>query len=122
MIRKWIVERLGGYYPPVDKNEVLTERVAVLFSTVSEKDFFSFKNGVWYIKGRALTEAEVGQLQNEARLIENMFLWKSILKEVEYHSYRNGFLKAKDETDLIGGKMMLYCMDIIKTKLKNLSS
>lgn len=122
MLKKWIVEKLGGYYPPTNKHDILTALVSKHFSTISTDELLTYDNGLWYIEGRPLTENEVRMIKSEAQVIQKMFIWDCLLKEVKYQAYKKGYLEAKNEMDLIGGKMMIYNLDIIKTKLKNLSS
>ena len=120
-VKKKIVELLGGYYPPVTPHKALTLRVADLFSTVSDEDIIKIEGSAWYINGRELTDEEKAQLKSEARSLQNMLLWKSLCEEVHLHAYKKGYLEATKEFDLIGGKMLMYSIDIIKTKIKRIS-
>ena len=58
MIKKWIVEMLGGYYPPVNPHDVLDARVADLFSTIQKGDLLRNENGIWYSGDRELSTPE----------------------------------------------------------------
>lgn len=120
--RKWIVEKLGGYYPPQNPHDVLDARIAELFCTIQKDDLLHNEGGVWYSGGRILTTGEVNQIKAEARMLQNLFLWQELQKDVEYHAYRTIFTKSRSEIDLIGGKFLKLYIDIIKTKLKELSS
>lgn len=120
-IKKQLVELLGGYYPPMNPHTALTQRVAHLFSTVSDEDIIKIDGTTWYNRGRELTEEEKAQLKSEARSLQNMFLWKALCEEVHLHAYKKGYLEATKEFDLIGGKMLMYSIDIIKTKIKRIS-
>jgi hypothetical protein len=122
MIKKWIVEQLGGYYPPVTPHDVLDARVALLFSTIQKSDLLRNENGIWYSADRELSIPEVRQLKNEARMLQNSFLWQELQKDVEYQAYLKIFLKSRNEFDLIGGKFLKLYIDIINTRLKELSS
>jgi hypothetical protein len=119
---KWIVERLGGYYPPVEAHDVLDARVADLFSTIKKADLLHNESGVWYSNGRVLTIGEVNQIKAEARMLQNLFLWQELQKDVEYHAYKYIFIKSRTEFDLIGGKFLKLYIDIINTRLKELGS
>lgn len=120
--RKWIVERLGGYYPPIKAHDVLDARIAELFCTIQKDDLLHNEGGIWYSSGRVLTIGEVNQIKAEARILQNLFLWQELQKDIEYHAYRTIFTKSRNEMDLIGGKFLKLYIDIIKTKLKELSS
>lgn len=121
-LRKYIVERLGGYYPPIDPHDVLDARVAELFHTIRKDDMLRCENGVWYSDGRELTDHEIRQIKAEARVLLNSRLWEKLTQDIEYHSYNMIFTKSRTEVDLIGGKMLKIYLDILKTRLKELSS
>lgn len=121
-VTKWIVERLGGYYPPVDKHDVLDERVAALFNTIRKRDLLRQEGSTWYAGNRELTEPEIRQIKAEARVLLNSRLWSILEDDVEYHAYRTIFTVSRSEIDLIGGKMLKVYLDILNTRLKELSS
>lgn len=121
MFRKWIVEQLGGYYPPVKAHDVLDARVSKLFSTIHPSDLLRNEKGTWYSEDRQLTQPEVQQIQAEARMLQNLFLWNELQKDVEYHAYRYIFTKSRGEFDLIGGKFLKLYIDIINTRIKEIA-
>jgi len=121
-LRKLIVEKLGGYYPPVDRHDVLDARVADLFSTISKNDLLRNERGTWYSGDRVLTVPEVNQIKAEARQLINSYLWRELQKDIEYHAYQKIFTKSRTEIDLIGGKFLKLYIDIINTRLKDISS
>jgi len=122
MIRKWIVEILGGYYPPTKPHDVLDARVAELFSTIRREDLLRNENGVWYSGGRPLTDHEIRQIKAESRVLSSMFVWQELQKDIEYQAYKTIFTKSRSEFDLIGGKFLKLYVDIINTRLKELGS
>ena len=121
MIKKWIVEMLGGYYPPVNPHDVLDARVADLFSTIQKGDLLRNENGIWYSGDRELSTPEVNQIKNEARMLQNSYLWQELQRDVDYHAYRNIYIKSRNEFDLIGGKFLKLYIDIINTRLTEIS-
>jgi hypothetical protein len=121
-IKRFIVEALGGYYPPVDKHDILDERVASLFHTIRKNELLRQENGVWYSGDRELTEHEIRQIKAEARVLLNSRLWQVLEQDIEYQSYRTIFTKSRTEIDLIGGKMLKVYLDIHKTRLQELSA
>lgn len=120
--KRFIVEKLGGYYPPVDPHDVLDARVAELFHTIRKSDLLRQENGAWYSGGRELTIHEIRQIKAEARALLNSRLWQALEDDVDYQAYNLIFTKSRSELDLIGGKMLKVYLDIHKTKLKELSS
>lgn len=121
-IKRFVVEKLGGYYPPVDPHDVLDARVAELFHTIRKSDLLRQENGAWYSGGRELTIHEIRQIKAEARVLLNSRLWQVLEDDVDYQAYNLIFTKSRSEIDLIGGKMLKVYLDIHKTKLKELSS
>ena len=121
-LRKFIVEILGGYYPPVNPHDVLDARIAHLFSTIKKDDLLRNENGIWYSGSEALTNAQFQNLKNEARMLRNSSLWQELQKDIEYNAYKAIFIKSRTEFDLIGGKFLKLYIDIINTRIKELSS
>lgn len=120
-IRKIIVEKLGGYYPPKSAHDVLDARVAGLFSTIRKDELLREENGAWYSGDRELTVHEIRQIKAEARALLNSLLWRVLENDVDYQAYKCIFTKSRNEFDLISGKMLKVYLDIHKTRLQELS-
>lgn len=92
-----------------------------LFKLVLEEEILRpDKNGnIWY-RGRYLTKEERQDLEEQAKLILKQPLWEMLTKEMEYLANKRMFHESKDEIDMLGGKMMLYLIDVLRKKLYNI--
>ncbi len=104
------------------KHKVLTDTVAHHFNTVGENDILRFERGKWFAEGRELSEAEIKQFREEAELILKLPLWKLLEREIQYQANQTMFFKSQTETDILAGKLLLYYLDILKTRLHKLST
>lgn len=130
-MRNWLIKQLGGYLTPADallaveskedKHKILTKTVSHLFKTIGDNDILKYEKGLYWYKGRELTEHEVKQIKSEAELFEKFFLYEVLNAEVKHHTARKMFYLSQTVDDLIAGKLIEYTWDIIKTKVKTLT-
>lgn len=99
------------------ERDVLTELVKDLYNTVSEKDILQNDSGQWIYQGKKISEGVRQAIISDAHTILNSVLWNILLDEIRCESNRRMFLKSKTEHDLIAGKVMLYTLDLLNTKL-----
>ena len=71
------------------------------------------KDGVYLGKER-LTEGQVANFRNEARILQELQLWKILTNTLQYEAERMMFTKATDFQHMVNGKMMLYTIDVQK--------
>ena len=103
-------------------NKVLTQTVAKLFNTLGPEDILWQKaDGSWFVQGKAITESEKQQLVAEAQHLLNTRLWKVLKADVQYQANRKMFIESQTIDDLIAGKLCLYVLDIIQTRLNSMS-
>lgn len=112
-----VIHLLGGY----TKDDILAEAMKELFNTITEEDVLRDENGVWVSGGRTLTDAEKKLLISEASVFVQTRLWKELQKDVRYRANKAMYEKAKTIDDLLAGKMALYILDVIKTRLESLT-
>jgi hypothetical protein len=111
-----LIKWLGGY----TKDDVLAQAMKDLFNTVTEEDILREVNGAWFSGERSLNEQEVKLLIAEAEQFTKSRLWKELRKDIQYQANRTMFEKSRTEADMIAGKMALYILDCIKTRLESL--
>lgn len=104
----------------VTKEQVLTKSVKHLFNTIDSEDLFEEKDGQWTTNGKIMNDGEKKLLQSEAKLFMNTRLWKVLKNEVKFRAEKAMFEKAKTEMDLTAGKLFLYVLDVIQTRLDKL--
>lgn len=131
-MRRWIIERLGGYpdtdaaiaairiLPLEEKNKVLTMAVKKLFNTVGPDDILKIIGRNWLFEGRPLRDAEVVMLKAEANQFQQSFLWKILQKELRYVANKKMYVDSKEIIDMVAGKLLVYYVDIIATRLKRM--
>ena len=117
-MRRFLIHLLGGW----PKDEALTEAVKELFNTISSDDILKDDNGVWSVNGKTITEGEKKLLISEASLFSKSRLWKILKNEIKYLANKAMFEKAKTENDIIAGKLWLYTLDAIDTKLNKMTT
>ncbi|SRR4030066_813195 len=126
-----LIKLLGGYTDIEDflkdktvenKRKILTLAVKRLFNTIDSDDILQVKEGVWIFEGRPLTKDEVDIIKNSAKSFTEGLLFKILDKELRYQANRKMFIESQNEMDLISGKILLYYIDIIKTRLKRIDN
>ncbi len=131
-LRLWIIERCGGYpdaESAIDAVEGIQERkrlltlsVRRLFNTIGPEDILKIHadRKTWLFQGKPISEAEKLLLIAEAQGFLRSKLWQILRADVMWQSNRRTFLLAKDDLDMVAGKMMQYDLDCIDTRLKSM--
>lgn len=105
------------------KIALLNKVMSGMFCAVTTDDFITQNpvNKKFYLRGNVLTDGQVKEIMAEAQTIMATTLWKTLVKEMVFESNQRMFEKAKDIDDMVFGKAMLYCLDVMNRKLQNLS-
>ena len=133
-MRRWLIKKLGGY-PDIDaaigaikakdgreKYDILNLAVRKLFNTLCPDDILSENSsGQWMYEGKILTPAQVKILQQEVNEIINKFTWKVLVADVKYKANKMMYRTAITESQLASGKLWLYTIDTINTRLKSIT-
>lgn len=145
-MRRWLIEKLGGYadlevalravpkedvvayaiditreMPLPGRQEWLTLAVRRLFNTIGPDDIFKIqKDGTWTWKGKAMREDMVDKLKAEAGVWEQSFLWMVLQAELKYQANRRMFTTSVGDMDLTAGKLLVYYIDVVKTKVEEI--
>lgn len=105
-----------------EAHKQLTKSVARLFNTVGAEDIVSQgADGTWFVQGKAITDGEKKMLIAEAQHFLNTRLWKVLKADVQYQANRKMFILSKDVDDLIAGKLCLYLLDVLQTRLSSMA-
>jgi len=124
-MRKWLIEKLGGFSSVEQaldtakgRNMVLTEVVRDSFNTIGKDDIFRLNDkGLYTFMGKELTPVQVDGIRKEIEVFKLMFLYKILDAECKYQANKMMFETATTEIHLASGKLLIYLWDIIKTKL-----
>ncbi len=132
-MKNWLIKKLGGYpdinaairdsknQDPEDKHRIFTLAVKQLFNTISEDDILSEgPDGRWLFEGDFLPNEVRKLLQAEAKQLLGTRLWKVLKADIQYKANKSMFEKSRSIEDLIAGKLWLYTLDTIETRLKRM--
>lgn len=100
--------------------QILTELVRDLFNTIDEYDIIREEDGKWFIGDKEIQEAEKSMIISEAQLFVKGKLWKVLQRDIKYIANKRMFINSRTEMDLVAGKLLLYLLDIINTRLQSL--
>jgi hypothetical protein len=103
------------------KRKILNYLLKNLFNTVTEDDILRLRNGKLYRGNIIVSEAFKNDLINSAILIRDLDAWKEVLKDLKFLANERMYNKSVSVDDMIFGKAMLYSIDLIERKIKNLS-
>lgn len=129
-IRKFFVKVCGGFLnaeeaidsvsEAKEKYRLLTLATKRFFNTIGPEDILQEKGKVWMCEGKPLSDGEKNLLIAETAQFLNSKLWKVLKTDIQYQANRAMFIKGEDKDDLVAGKLLLYTLDVIKTRLKSL--
>lgn len=132
--RLTLIEIMGGYpdaesaIDAVDdlatRRKLLTLAVRRHFNTIGPDDILKVHEDkhTWLFQGKPLTEPEKNLLVAEARTFLVSKLWVILKNDIRHQANRKLFLLAKDEFDMIAGKMFIYALDCFETRLKSMEA
>ena len=88
-----------------------------LFHWVSEDDIFKqITPGVFTHKRKELTQDQLSQLSEDARIIKEKYLWKVLQNEIKYASWLHWLTTGED----LSARMLLRAEEIIRKTLDKL--
>lgn len=92
-----------------------------LFDTIIEEDLLR-RNGRGHleIRGVELPREKEDLLKEQATALLNSTLWTYIKTDVKHHAIQKTLHQSQTMDDVISGKLMLYLIDVIETRLDNL--
>lgn len=103
------------------KSKVLTEAVKHLFNTISVEDLLKENpDGTLRFENRVLTPAHKKDLQEQAKILEDLLLWRVLKKDLQYQLNKKMYLESEITADVMWGKLLLYMWEVIETRVKNL--
>ncbi len=104
--------------PLADRHRILTEAVKELFNTIGPDDILRIRDdGVWMFEDRQLTQPEIENLKKSAEAFRKSLLWKVLKKDIQYQTNQKMFVNSAGELDIIAGKIWLYAMDAIQSRI-----
>lgn len=94
-----------------------------LFKFVTIDDILTQKrDGFWYVGDKKIEKKFIQELKGQAKIIIEMEAYQLVRKELMYIADKRMFDASVNYDDMMFGKAMLYCLDIIHQKFTKLSS
>lgn len=117
-MRDKLIQWLGGY----TEEEVLTTAVKHLYNTIGPEDILKEnREGKWTMNGKILDDGTKNLIIEEAKMMVKMKTWKILQNDIKYRANKKMFEKSQTEMDLVAGKLWLYTLDNINTRLESLA-
>lgn len=95
-----------------------------LFKLITEDEFLKFnqKDGKIYLRGNPLTKDQMNSISEQAKTIQSLELWGLLMKEMTFIANKKIALESTSINDVLGGKYILYTLDVLSRKVYNLSN
>ena len=103
------------------KNKILNYILRHLFNAIMIDEVLrTNKQGQLIVGGRPLENAEIVSLQIQVDALRNWKLWQYLMADLKYLANQHMYDNSTCIDDLTFGKAMLYNINIIEKKMKNL--
>ncbi len=133
-LREYIIRKLGGF-PDIDstieaikeknlddKYRILTLAVKKHFNTIGADDILRVtETGQWMFEGKPLSEGVRKLIVEETKILLGMTLWKVLQNDIKYQANRKMFILSTTTDDLTAGKLWIYTLDALNTRLKRIA-
>ena len=101
-----------------EKHDVLTLAVSHMFNAVTADDILhQNKKGEWKYAGKTLHPNQAKLIGQQIEDFRESDLHKILKSDIEYQANHKMFTTSKSEMDMIAGKLLLYALDVIETRL-----
>jgi hypothetical protein len=104
------------------KITILNWIVKNLFNGITDDDILHHDGQTLYLGKKPLSQRDVKEIVTGAKVIQEMYAWQLISKELKQIANQTMYEKSKSVDDMVFGKVMLLVVDLIEKKLKKLSS
>lgn len=126
----WLFKKLGGVETALEiikdsgveeKRELFHALSEPFFNLISPNDILRRVGASWTYKGRALQDAQVKQIREEAEIFNSYKLREILFNELRYLGNVRLYERSQTSDDIIAAKMLLYLVDALETKLNEMS-
>ena len=105
-----------------EREKILTAAVRRLYNTISHEDILRVRmDGEWMFMGKVLSEGIRKQVIADASTFENSKLWQILKADIKYQANKKAFLQATDIMQLTAGKLWMYTIDCMITRVESLA-
>ena len=103
------------------RKKFLNWLVKDLFNTIQEEDLLQIlPNGAILYRGKKLDDEKALQLREDADKFNNSVLWKLLSDDAKYQANFRMYENSSDYGGMMFGKAMLFNLDVIEKRLKQL--
>jgi len=94
-----------------------------LFNGAHEDEFLIYnkKDGMFTVRSQPVGIPKLRVIKEHAKFLESSEVFRLILNEMKAIAEKKMFDESKTVEDLLAGKMMLYNIDVLKKKIRNLA-
>lgn len=117
----WFIK---NYADENTKYDVLVKSTSHLFNFVTAEDILRIRDdGNAEFAGKVLDKAYINDIKQQARLFDNMLLWKVLRKDIEYHLCEKEFFASASKQDLVSSKLLRYLVfEVIEKRIRKLKN
>lgn len=103
------------------KKAVLSQAVKDLFKAIGPEDILRRNNdGTWRFENKTLDASYIKDLKTQADMLDKLFLWKILKKDIEYQIRLKMFEEAKIDLDVVWAQLLTFLWDTIQTRIQRL--
>lgn len=104
-----------------EKDKLRNELLKDLFNAITEDDVLRYEGGKFYVGENVLPENDKMDIVGGAKSIQDMYVWKQIIKDAKYQANKMMYDNSTSVDDIIFAKAMLFAVNVLESKLSNLS-
>jgi len=121
--RKISVDEFVEQLDKMERAKLLTYAVKKMFNTIGTDDILKENEfGQWSIEGKPINDTMKNLLIAEAQQLLKSKLWEVLQNDIRFNANKKMFLLAQNEEQLTAGKMFLYALDCINTRLNSIKN
>jgi len=93
-----------------------------VFKVILEEDLLRRnERGRLEVRGNELTPEGAELIANQAQALKDSMLWRHLRNDLQYHALKKTLNDSQSMNDVISGKLTLYLIDVIESRVDNLS-
>lgn len=106
-----------------EKRALLTMAVRRLFNSIGPEDILKTDtaSAQWTYMGKPISKEETQVLVEQAHALYQSKLWDVLQKDLKYQANKRMFTDSQNLEDMVAGKLLLFYVDIIHTRIKRLA-
>lgn len=108
--------------PKIKKEFDVNSVTKDLFVNINDRErLVGTHNGKMYLNNRELTDVQVAEIIEHAKILKSMDTFEILLREIEAVACERIYYQGGEDTEMLKhGKSMLYTVDVLRKKIDNL--